>query len=62
VIFPEPAIPPDQIPVALLLLHIIAQPFRADSRAQEVEPVIRLFEAATAQLQNALGRSGARVQ
>ena len=59
---PEPSIPSDQIPVALLLLHIFAGPFRADSKAQEVEPVIRLLEAATAHLEAALGRGGARVQ
>jgi hypothetical protein len=58
---PEPAIPPDRIPVARLLLHIFAGPFRADSRAQEVEPVIHLFAAATAHLVAVLGRGGARV-
>jgi len=31
-------------------------------RSQEVEPVIRLFEPATAHLEAALGRGGARVQ
>jgi hypothetical protein len=59
---PEPSIPPDQIPVALLLLPIFTGPFRADPNGQEVEPLIRLFEAATVRLEAALGRGGARVQ
>ena len=59
---PEPNIPPDCIPIAVLLLHIVAGPFRAHPRAQEVEPMIRLFEAATTYLQTTLGRGGARLQ
>lgn len=59
---PEPSISPDQIPVALPLLHIFARPFRAGTRTQEVQPVIRLFEAVTAYLEAALRRGGARMQ
>jgi len=59
---PEPAIPPDQIPVALLLLQIFAGPFWADSRKQEVEPLLRLLDAVSEHLNAALGRGGARVQ
>ncbi len=57
---PVPSIPPDCIPIGLLLLHTFSEPFREDSNAQEVEPVIRLFEAAAAYLGAALGRGGAR--
>ena len=57
---PEPNIPTDQLPIALLLLHIFAGPFRADSRTREVEPVIRLFAAAMAHLDAKLGRGGVR--
>ena len=60
--FPDPNFAPDQIPVALLLLHIFAEPFRADPRGNELEPLIRLFEAATAHLQASLLRGGMRVQ
>jgi hypothetical protein len=59
---PEPRIPLDQIPVALLLLHIFAEPFRADPKVQELEPPIRLFEAAKARLGAELERGGARVR
>ena len=59
---PEPSIPPDCTPIALLLLHIFTEPFRAHPRVEEVEPIICLFEAATAYLEATLRRGGARVQ
>jgi hypothetical protein len=59
----KPCVPPlDQIPVASLLLHIFAEPFRPDPKAQAVEPLIHLFEAATAHREAVLGRGGARSQ
>ena len=60
--FPEPRIPPDQLPIAMLLLNIFAEPFRADPKGQALEPLIRLFEAAMARLEAELNRGGARVQ
>ena len=59
---PEPAIPPDHLPIALLLLQIFGGPFRADTRTQEVELVTRVFAAVSEQLNAASGRGGARVQ
>ena len=59
---PEPSIPPDSIPIGLPLLHILTEPFRAHPGAEEFEPMIRLFETATAYLEAALVRGGARVQ
>ena len=60
--FPEPNIPTDQIPVAIVLLHIFAEPFRADGEAGNLDPLIRLFETATAYLEATLSRGGVRVQ
>jgi hypothetical protein len=59
---PEPGIPPEQLPIAMLLLNIFAEPFRADAKVQELEPPIRLFEAAAARLGAELERGGARLQ
>ena len=59
---PEPSIAPEQLPVAMLLLHTLTEPFRADGKAGDLEPLIRLFETAAAHLEATLSRGGARVQ
>lgn len=60
--FPEPKIPPDQLPVAMLSLLFVAKPFRFDPRAQGLEALIRLFEAAIAHLEGEMARGGACLQ